>query len=74
VGYKVSIAIEKDEHGYYAYAPQLQGCQTQADTLEELLANMKEAVELYSRDPLLGGATAAAEQRGPDDNNGGQDA
>jgi predicted RNase H-like HicB family nuclease len=47
VAYKVSIAIEKDEHGYYAYAPQLQGCQTQADTLEELLANMKEAVELY---------------------------
>jgi len=47
VNYKVSIVIEKDEHGYYAYCPELEGCQTQGDTLDEVLANAKEATELY---------------------------
>jgi len=45
--YKVSIVIEKDEYGYYAYSPELEGCQTQGDSLEEVIANAKEAVELY---------------------------
>ena len=45
--YKVSIVIEKDEHGYYAYCPELEGCHSQGDTLEEVLANIKEAAELY---------------------------
>ncbi len=45
--YKISVVIEKDEYGYYAYAPELEGCQTQADTLDEILSNIKEAVELY---------------------------
>ena len=47
MSYKVGIVIEKDEHGYYAYSPQLDGCQTQGDTLEEVLSNIQEAVELY---------------------------
>lgn len=45
--YKVSAMIEKDESGYYAYCPQLEGCQTQGDSLEEVLSNIKEAIELY---------------------------
>ena len=44
---KVSIVIEKDQYGYYAYCPELEGCQTQGDTLEEVMANIKEAIELY---------------------------
>ncbi|VVB91537.1 HicB_like antitoxin of bacterial toxin-antitoxin system [uncultured archaeon] len=44
---KVSIVIEKDEYGYYAYCPELEGCQTQGDTLDEVMANIKEAIELY---------------------------
>lgn len=47
MSYKVSILIEKDEYGYYAYCPQLEGCQTQGDSFEEVVANIKEAVELY---------------------------
>ena len=47
MSYKVGIVIEKDEHGYYAYSPQLDGCQTQGDTLEEVLSNIQEAVDLY---------------------------
>lgn len=47
MSYKVSTVIEKDEHGYYAYCPELEGCQTQGDSLEEVIANMEEAIELY---------------------------
>lgn len=47
MSYKASVVIEKDEHGYYAYCPELDGCQTQGDSLEEVMANMKEALALY---------------------------
>ncbi len=47
MSYKVSIIIEKDEYGYYAYAPELEGCQTQGETIDEVMANIKEAIELY---------------------------
>lgn len=47
MSYKVSIVIEKDEHGYYAYCPELEGCQTQGNSLEEVITNIKEAIELY---------------------------
>ena len=47
MSYKVSVVIERDEHGYFAYAPELEGCQTQGDSLEEVIANIKEAVTLY---------------------------
>ncbi len=45
--YKVSIVVEKDEHGYYAYSPELEGCQSQGDSYEDAIKNIKEAVELY---------------------------
>jgi len=45
--YKVNVIIEKDEFGYYAYCPELEGCQTQGDSLEEVLNNIKEAIKLY---------------------------
>ncbi len=44
---KVTVIIEKDEFGYYVYCPELKGCHTQGDSLEEVLKNIKEAVELY---------------------------
>ncbi|MFM6183941.1 MAG: type II toxin-antitoxin system HicB family antitoxin [Dolichospermum sp.] len=47
MSYKVSIVIEKDEDGYYAYCPELPGCQSEGDSLEAVQANIKEAVELY---------------------------
>ncbi|MEK6814880.1 MAG: type II toxin-antitoxin system HicB family antitoxin [Nitrospirota bacterium] len=47
MSYKVSIVIEKDEHGCYAYCPDLEGCQTQGRSLEEAIDNIKEAIELY---------------------------
>ena len=47
MSYKVSIVIEKDEHGYYAYCPELPGWQSEGESLAAVQANIKEAVELY---------------------------
>jgi predicted RNase H-like HicB family nuclease len=44
---RLNIIIEKDEHGYYAYCPDLEGCQTQGESLDEVTENIKEAIELY---------------------------
>jgi predicted RNase H-like HicB family nuclease len=44
---KVSVVIEQDEHGCYAWCPELKGCQSQGKTVEESLANIREAIELY---------------------------
>jgi predicted RNase H-like HicB family nuclease len=44
---KPSVVIEKDEYGFYAWCPELKGCQSQGDTLEDAIANIKEAIELY---------------------------
>ncbi|HQH73905.1 MAG TPA: type II toxin-antitoxin system HicB family antitoxin [bacterium] len=44
---KVSVVIEKDEAGFFAFCPELEGCHTQGDTFEEVMSNIKEAVELY---------------------------
>lgn len=44
---RASVVIEKDEHGCYAWCPELKGCQSQGDTIEEAIANIKEAIELY---------------------------
>ena len=42
------VLIEKGEDGYLiADVPELPGCHTQGETKEELLANIKEAIELY---------------------------
>jgi len=45
--YKVSVVVEKDEHGFFAYCPELEGCHSQGGSLEEVLDNVKEAIELY---------------------------
>ena len=44
---KASVVIEKDEHGFYAWCPELKGCHTQGQTLDEAIANIREAIELY---------------------------
>lgn len=42
------VIIEKDEDGcYVGVVPELTGCVSQGDTLDYLMANMKEAIELY---------------------------
>lgn len=41
------VLIERDEDGYYiGEVPQLQGCYSQGETLDELMSNIKEAISL----------------------------
>ena len=42
-----TIIIEDETGGYVALVPALPGCHTQGDTLQELMENVKEAIELY---------------------------
>ncbi len=44
---KLSVVVEKDYVGYFAYCPELKGCHSQGDTYDEAVANITEAVELY---------------------------
>ena len=41
------VIIERDEEGYYvASVPQIPGCQTQAQSLDEVTQRIREAIEL----------------------------
>jgi predicted RNase H-like HicB family nuclease len=43
-----TIVIEQDEDGMYvASVPELEGCHTQAKTLDKLRERIKEAIQLY---------------------------
>ena len=44
---KVRVVIEQDQHGYYAWCPDIRGCQSQGISVEEVLANLREAIEIY---------------------------
>ena len=50
---KYTIVIHRDEQegGFWAECPQLPGCYTQADTTDELMENMREAIGLYLEEP-----------------------
>ena len=42
-----NVIIERDEEGYYvASVPELQGCHTQAKSLDKLMERIREAIEL----------------------------
>lgn len=43
----INAIIEKDEFGYFAYVPSLDGCVSQGNSFEEAVTNIKEAIELY---------------------------
>ncbi len=50
--YHLTVVVEKDQNGYFAYAPELQGCYTQGDTYEEVIANIRDAIKLHIEDRL----------------------
>ena len=39
------VVHEAEEGGYWAEVPAIPGCATQGETMEELLANVREAIE-----------------------------
>jgi predicted RNase H-like HicB family nuclease len=49
--YDYTVILEREEDGgCHASCPALKGCHTQGDTIEEAIANIKEAIELYLED------------------------
>ncbi|MGB7062214.1 MAG: type II toxin-antitoxin system HicB family antitoxin [Candidatus Zixiibacteriota bacterium] len=45
---KLKVVLEpSDEGGYTVYVPSLPGCISEGETVEEALANIREAVELH---------------------------
>jgi predicted RNase H-like HicB family nuclease len=45
---KLKVVLEPSaEGGYTVYVPSLPGCISEGDTIEETLANIREAIELY---------------------------
>jgi predicted RNase H-like HicB family nuclease len=43
-----TVIFEKEDMGgYHVFCPTLPGCHTQAETIEEGVRNIREAVELY---------------------------
>ena len=63
---RYTVIIEKSEHNFGAWAPDLPGCVTTGATVEETLANMREAIELHLEgmredgDPIPEPSTTAA--------------
>ena len=46
--YQFPVIIEKDEDGIFvADCPDLQGCHTEGDTIEEAIANIRDAIKLH---------------------------
>jgi predicted RNase H-like HicB family nuclease len=53
--FRFSVVIEKDEDGYSAFCPELQGCYAQGDTYEEVLDNIRDVIRLHVDDRIESG-------------------
>jgi predicted RNase H-like HicB family nuclease len=55
---KTKVVLEpSDEGGYTAYVPSLPGCISEGEDVQEALANISEAIELYLEPAHLGFVT-----------------
>lgn len=46
--HRFTVIVEReDDSGFHAFCPTLRGCHSQGETLDEALANAKEAIEAY---------------------------
>jgi predicted RNase H-like HicB family nuclease len=53
--YRFAAVIQKDEDGYYAFCPELQGCYTSGKTYEDARSNLVDAIRLHIEDRLADG-------------------
>ena len=53
--FRFSVVIEKDEEGYTAFCPELQGCYAQGETYEQVLDNIRDAIRLHIDDRIESG-------------------
>jgi len=48
MAHRFTVIFEKEaEGGYHVFCPTLPGCHTQSETIDEGVANIREAIELY---------------------------
>jgi len=47
MGYRVSVVVEKDSHGYYAFSPEIEGCQMVGESLEDVFERTKQTIKQY---------------------------
>ncbi len=52
--YRVSFVIEKDRYGYYAFSPEIEGCRTEGNSLEEVIEQMRKSVAQYLERSIAG--------------------
>ena len=50
VGMKYNAIVHREDGGFWAEVPDLPGCYTEGDTLDELERNLREAIALYLED------------------------
>jgi predicted RNase H-like HicB family nuclease len=50
--FRLSVVVEKNKNGYFAFCPELQGCYTQGKAYEEVMDNMIDAIKLHLKDRL----------------------
>lgn len=50
--YRFSVVIEKDDEGFFAWCPELQGCYTQGSTYEEAVEALRDVIRLHVEDRL----------------------
>lgn len=55
--YRFLIVIEKAEHNYAAYVPDLPGCVTTGKTPDEVRQNIQEAIALHLEGMMRSGET-----------------
>lgn len=57
-----TVVLERDpEGGFHASCPTLKGCHSEGDTLDEAVANVREAIELYLESMAAKGETIPVE-------------
>lgn len=50
--YRFSVVMEKDDEGFFAWCPELQGCYTQGATDEEAVEALRDVISLHVEDRL----------------------
>jgi predicted RNase H-like HicB family nuclease len=60
--HKYTVLLETEEEGgFHAYCPTLPGCHSQGETIEETLANIREAIEVYLESLMAHGEPVPSE-------------
>ena len=63
--YSVQLIPDPQESGYTVTVPTLPGCVTEGDTVDEALANARDAIRLYLEDVAASGEKIPEEHAAP---------